>query len=320
MRAGFKGSIVRRNPMGNHREHAGAVRNLDTSRAELNRAMQAVAVVGSIVNALENRSAVAVDLDGLIRFLPTHRPNAIELARTLFEGGAEQRICADVLSICNQLYLCVELTKNYAAGAFGDELGLAPVAHAWRQLADACLTIEGMFAKAPIARAPAAPPRLPHSQLLAAVSAGLSPCVDERGAIFVPGWAERRVHQRFADVEIPVEICAGGEWRPATILDFSAQGFGHLGWAELRVGDVISIEFEAGTAVLCTVEWRTNGRFGVSINGSLRSTLIEILKSRANAVSGAGPSLQREPSEDGEGSAVQRYPDEAMPRGPEVPR
>ena len=231
MRAGFKGSIVRQNPAGNRSVHAGTVRDLNSCRAELNRVMQAVAVVGSIVNALEKRSAVAVDLDGLIRFLPTHRLNAVEMTQALIEGGVEQRICADVLSICNQLYLCAELTKNYATGAFGGELGLAPVAHAWRQLAEACLTVDRMFARALAARGPAAAQsaRLPHCQLLAAVSAGLSPCVDERGAIVAPGWAERRVHQRIADVEIPVEICAGGEWRPGNDLGLLGSGLWPLG-------------------------------------------------------------------------------------------
>jgi hypothetical protein len=289
MRLGSKGSIVRHVPAGYRSVRVGAVRDLDSCRAELNRVMQAVAVVGSIVNALEKRSVVAVDLDGLIRFLPTRRRNAVEMARTLVAGGIEQQTCTDVLSIYNQLYLCAELTKNYATGAFGDELGLAPAAHAWRQLAEACLTVDCMFAGALVAKGPAAPEsaRVPHSQLLAAVSAGLSPCVDERGAIVAPGWAEPRIHQRIADVEIPVEICAGGEWRPATISDFSAQGFGLLGSAEVRVGDVISIEFEAGMAVLCTVRWSANGRFGVSINGSLQSALIEVLKTRATAASGA---------------------------------
>jgi len=278
--------------MGGHREDVEPTRKLNSCRAELNKLMQAVAVVGSIVNALEKRVDVAVDLDGLIRFLPTHRLNAIEMARKLVTGGVEQRLCADALSLGSQLYLCAELTKNYANGTFGDELGVAPVAHAWRQLADACITVDRTFAAAVAgdrAAALASAP-LPHGHLLDAVSAGLSPCVDERGVVVVPGWAEHRIHQRDADVDIPVEICAGGEWRPATILNYSDHGFGLSGSTDIRVGEVISIEFEADTSVLCTVRWSTNGRFGVSINGSLQSALIGTLKSR---VSGAKPPVEK---------------------------
>jgi hypothetical protein len=295
MRGNFKGSLVQRAPLGGHSERPDPADNIKSYRAELNRVTQAVAVVGSVVNALEKRADVAMNLGGLVRFLPSGRLNALEIARKLASSGVERRLCADALSIANQFCLCAELTKSYASGALGDELGLAPVAHAWRQLAEACITVDHAFAAAVAGDRPGAPNRAPQQrgQLLGAVSAGLSPCVDDKGAVVVPGWAERRIHERIADVEIPVEICAGGEWQPATILDYSDHGFGLSGSTDIRVGEVISIEFETDTSVVCTVRWSANGRFGVSINGSLQSALIGAPNSRAAASSGAKPPVDK---------------------------
>src|SRR5581483_8657785 len=76
-----------------------------------------------------------------------------------------------------------------------------------------------------------------------------SPCVA------VSDNVESRSQLRAAPVEISVEVCAADGWHPATILNFSPEGFGLSGLTDLHVGDVISIAFEGDVSILCTVKW-----------------------------------------------------------------
>lgn len=283
MRANVKGSIIRPTAAESRVAPEEPVNALNLYEAELAKLMLPVAITGSVFNALANEINVAGDSDELIAFLPAQSLSACEISGMILTAPIEQDLCTEVLGVSYQLYHCMELAKAYADRSFGDEVGAAPVAHAWRRLAESCLVANRMFARAIGARGTNDAHESNHTQseiLLEAVSAGLSPCVDENGNIVMPAVEERRVHERTADAGIPVEICAGGQWRPATILDISPQGIGLSGSTAVRVGEVISIEFAPDVSVLCTIRWSMDNRFGVSISGSLQSSLIDALRSR----------------------------------------
>ena len=101
-------------------------------------------------------------------------------------------------------------------------------------------------------------------QLLIAASHGDHPCVETDGCVVIPGWAERRRHQR-QGVDFPVEIHAIGRVWMARAFDVARGGLGLDGVGDLKNGDAIAMKIPDGRLLRANIAWAGGTKAGASL-------------------------------------------------------
>lgn len=251
----------------------------------LDHASYAIAIAGSILNAIQSGARLEVDFEGLARFLPTEPLVSRGMAKRLFNDCADRKLFDEIFQSSSRFQTCLELTRGHASHAFGSKLGAAPVALAWRKLAESCLHLDEKLRQAIAAAGdyPPAAPQYPFHRLLREVAASRWPCVDARGAIVIPGWCERSTGTRKALARTPVDICWRGAWHAAELHDHCEGGLGLTGGPpDLNVGSAVFIQFDGAISIMCIVRWTSGQRFGVSLNPALQGSLLGNLLSESS--------------------------------------
>lgn len=101
-------------------------------------------------------------------------------------------------------------------------------------------------------------------QLLIAASHGAHPCVEADGCVVIPGWAERRRHQR-QTVDFPVEVHAFERVWTARAFDVARGGLGLDGAGELQPGDAIALKVPDGRLFRANTAWVSGSKAGVCL-------------------------------------------------------
>jgi hypothetical protein len=108
-------------------------------------------------------------------------------------------------------------------------------------------------------------------QLLRSAKDGGHPCVSRGGAVFVPGWLDRR-HQERLPLGWRIELEVNGTREHATLNDLSTTGMGIANCRQHPVGAEVIAHLSTGRCLVGRVQWSEGDRLGAVLLSSLPPT------------------------------------------------
>lgn len=104
--------------------------------------------------------------------------------------------------------------------------------------------------------------------IVATAKDGGRPCVDSDGAVFVPGWLQRR-HRERAILNWPVFLEVNGRREQSTLHDISASGMGLSDCRVHPVGSEVIVHLLSGRRLVGRVQWSRQDRLGALLSPPL---------------------------------------------------
>jgi len=170
-----------------------------------------VAVSASIANALSVTGKGRVCAQALQTFTHLDTPVLDSAMTTFLDGGKPAAILEPLQAFLFRLALAGRLSTAFVreAGLPADRqtVHCATLCDAWRNACTAAIGLLFVLNEfdAKDRCNPASTARQPLIDLLLRAANGGHPCVEDDGCVVVPGWAERRRHERIA-VNLPAQL------------------------------------------------------------------------------------------------------------------
>lgn len=247
-------------------------------RDDLLRAAMLVAVTAGIANALDKgRPRIGAYL--LDVYVPRESPFVETLLDALRSTGVPLYVSRAIQSFTARLALSRRMTDAYITmapigGRVSQPVDAEILADAWRRTANAA--VEAIDAiNVALDGGGAAIERNPSTMtatlnLLHLAEAGETVCLDTRGRIAIPGWAERR---REARVPLSLEATAivGKIMFKASIRNASPMGLGLEGKIQGEPGARILVKFVGNRQLSGIIAWNDGQRLGIALDDRLGS-------------------------------------------------
>ncbi len=234
---------------------------LSLIQSELTEISLSLSIVCSIANAgITKRSSKYTILE-MFKFAPT----CDGLVKCLELGGKHERIDSTIASAINRLVSLIGLARNVtsvAAKSGAPEL-LGAVAESWNRAASACVVAGIVIERErPVSLEDDQASPAGIRRLLREACGGNSPCIDESGTLFIPGWAERRFGAR-CETRRAVSIASDRAEGIGTVINVSPGGMKLETNLPLTIGQEVVIGSDEGVFVKGYVIWTNDGEAGI---------------------------------------------------------
>ncbi|HRD76084.1 MAG TPA: PilZ domain-containing protein [Hyphomicrobiaceae bacterium] len=245
---------------------AEARRAVDLIRAELEAVAVLVAVSASVVAAIASGRQGRSLAKSIDTYLPLELALVTHVAAPLLASEPGIELLADVRAFEIRLDLLRRMSRAFAADAREGTPGRSGVAidilaDGWRSLCETAIAVlEATAGLTEVDREHAS-----HlSSLLARAEAGHADCIDADGAISIPGWAERRRHQRFPLAETAT-LVIGDAIHPVTISDASIGGLGICDAPGLVRVQEVAVRLKDGRRLSGRIAWTRGNQSGLKL-------------------------------------------------------
>ena len=233
-----------------------------------------IGVTGSITNAMTIGVVPSNNRRALLTYLPSEPIVYSGVVSQLSVVSIEFEHLSGLQTLYSQLKAVKTLTEVWvqaqAVEAVSAAVDFETVADGWQRLAGAAHVLILLF-RVSLHEMDVSLPSSRISEILSAlraVWAGEHPCVARNGSISIPGWAERRGHQRRFR-HLPVEVTSARGSVPAVMHDISATGLGLSELNGIAKGERLSVRLENGRRLVGTVVWSLENRLGLQLGDPL---------------------------------------------------
>lgn len=228
-------------------------------------------VTASILNAGLGRPRGLTDDDvtALRRHMPSELPITSVVASGLIEAPVPPRTL-DVLADLLARTTIGTARMLAAAGHPADQQATREAALVWREICGlATALIHDLELAAPSLSTDLTLEAEPELLVvLRAARRGGTPCLDQNGRPFVPGWAQKRGHQRLP-LRLTGSLEFDGQAWPIVVKDVSAGGLGVCGVPPVEVGGEATLRLETGERLHASVAWSVDGEAGLQLRTRL---------------------------------------------------
>lgn len=237
------------------------LQQLSLIQSELTEISLSLSIVCSIANAGVAKRLCQYTLLEMFKFAPT----SDGLVKCLELCGQRNQIDSTITNAVSRLITLIGLARNVTAVATksGAPELIGAVVESWTRAASACVVagividrelpenfVDELTSPAGIRR------------LLREACGGDSPCIDHTGALYIPGWAERRVGTR-CETRRQVIITSSSAEGDGTVTNVSAAGMKIDTDLPLTIGEEIMIANDEGVRVKGYVIWTNEGEAGI---------------------------------------------------------
>lgn len=216
----------------------------------------------------------------LLATLPTWLPpktSVLADERILTGSNVALPMLNRIRDLTTRLGLARKLTSvrcsSIIAGKPTNPLALEELAGLWGMICESTLELlQELQSLVPLGESPAWPGSvgLSSEKLLAAAALGASPCVNDQGAIEIPGWVERRLERRYR-IRLDCELSQRGKvWRLHTH-NISRAGVGLSGAPAIDVGPRATLAIASMPELPGAIVWRSADSLGFRFDVPLAS-------------------------------------------------
>lgn len=234
---------------------------LSLFQSELTEISLSLSIVCSIANAVVAERPCQYSLIEMFKFAPT----SDGLVKCLELCGRRDQVDSTITNAVGRLISMIGLARNVTAVAMksGAPELMDAVAESWTRTASACV-VSGIVIDRELPENFVDEQTSPAGirRLLRAACGGGSPCIDPTGALFIPGWAERRVGTRCETRRQVVITSSSGE-DYGTVTNVSTAGMKIETDLPLKIGEEIMIATDEGIRVKGYVIWTNKGMAGI---------------------------------------------------------
>lgn len=233
-------------------------------RTEVTEVGLMLAIACSIGNAISQGKVCRYAIKDISRFAP----EVDGLLRSLqyLEGGNTP--IGDAIRRMTSLIDKARSVTAVAAKSDAVELS-GTVADCWNRAASVCV-VASILLDREHERGPsetlASPPAI--RRLLRDACGGASPCIDEDGGVYLPGWAERRSSPR-SEINEQVLVSSDGVEFNGTIFNVSTAGMKIETDSPLELGANVTVRGKGGVVVEGLVIWSQGNEAGIESFGPI---------------------------------------------------
>lgn len=230
-------------------------------QSELTEVSLSLSITCSIANAGIARRPCQYSIAAMFKFAPTSDGlmKCLELAETGDE--IDSNVANAVTQLISQIGLARSMTAIVMRTSAPELMGA--LAECWNRAASACV-VAGILIERELPTGLVDEQASPAGirRLLREACGGASPCIDQNGALFIPGWAERRVGARCETRRHVTLVCNEAEG-PGTVTNVSTAGMKIETNLSLTVGSEIMVGTDDGVWVKGYVIWTHGDEVGI---------------------------------------------------------
>lgn len=235
--------------------------HLSLFQSELTEISLSLSIVCSIANAMNAKRPCQYGLIEMFKFAPT----SDGLVKCLELSGRREQTDSTITKAVGRLISMIGLARNITAVAMksGAPELMQAVAESWTRAARACV-VSGIVIDRELPENFVDEQTSPAGirRLLRAACGGDSPCIDDTGALHIPGWAERRVGSP-RETRRQVVITSSSAEAYGTLTNVSTAGMKIETDLPLTIGEELMIATGEGVRVKGYIGWTTEGVAGI---------------------------------------------------------